>query len=88
MTKPTTIIYLVVLLGLIGRIYAGQFITFSYDGRNNKLYIPTGYVNGVASPLYVMLHGCTQDPTTFATGTVLRIGLWIILYENKFVKID
>ena len=33
-----------------------------------KLYIPSSY-HGQALPLMVMLHGCTQDPDDFATGT-------------------
>ena len=36
--------------------------------RRYKLYIPPGHV-GRKLPLVVMLHGCTQDPDAFATGT-------------------
>ena len=50
----------------------GQFIHGSHTHaaltRHYKLYIPPG-ANGRALPLVVMLHGCTQDPDDFATGT-------------------
>ena len=36
--------------------------------RRYKLYIPPAHV-GRKLPLVVMLHGCTQDPDAFATGT-------------------
>ena len=36
--------------------------------RDYKLYVPPGAA-GKSLPLVVMLHGCTQDPDDFATGT-------------------
>jgi poly(hydroxyalkanoate) depolymerase family esterase len=36
--------------------------------RAYKLYVPSGY-RGQTLPLVVMLHGCTQSPDDFATGT-------------------
>jgi len=50
----------------------GQFVTGSYanpaGARRYKLYIPTTYA-GQALPLVVMLHGCTQTPDDFASGS-------------------
>lgn len=52
-----------------------QFIKGSYTNhagtRNYKLYIPASY-HGQAMPLLVMLHGCTQNPDDFATGTQMN----------------
>ncbi len=53
-------------------IASGKFITASYANhagtRQYKLYVPAGY-HGQPLPLVVMLHGCTQNPDDFATGT-------------------
>lgn len=49
------------------RFVEGSY-TNSAGSRSYKLYVPSGYV-GQAVPLIVMLHGCTQDPDDFATGT-------------------
>jgi len=55
---------------------AGRFISGSYANahgkRTYKLYIPSGYI-GQALPLIVMLHGCTQGPDDFATGTGMNL---------------
>lgn len=49
-----------------------QFLSDTYTtqagARPYKLYVPSGY-RGQAFPLVVMLHGCTQNPDDFATGT-------------------
>ncbi|MGZ3443819.1 MAG: extracellular catalytic domain type 1 short-chain-length polyhydroxyalkanoate depolymerase, partial [Polyangia bacterium] len=47
---------------------AGQFVADNFGGRAYKLYVPSGY-SGAPMPLVLMLHGCTQDPDQFATGT-------------------
>ena len=45
--------------------------SFSSDAgtRGYRLYIPSTHDDGVAVPLVVMLHGCTQSPEDFAAGT-------------------
>jgi poly(hydroxyalkanoate) depolymerase family esterase len=60
----------------------GQFIDGSYTNeagtRDYKLYVPSTYT-GQASPLLVMLHGCTQNPDDFALGT----GMNVLAEENN-----
>ncbi|MBO8164185.1 MAG: PHB depolymerase family esterase [Brevibacillus sp.] len=48
---------------------AGTFTSKTYNNRTYKIYVPGGYQQGIAVPLVVMLHGCTQDPDQFAAGT-------------------
>ena len=56
----------------VGVTEGGRFLERSYSNsagsRSYKLYIPSRYT-GQAVPLIVMLHGCTQSPDDFATGT-------------------
>ena len=56
---------------------SGKFLDQRFSGhagaRNFKLYIPSGDTSA-ALPVLVMLHGCTQNPDDFATGT--RANRW------------
>lgn len=53
----------------------GQFLSRSFSSPAGllayKVYVPAGYASNPAQryPLVVMLHGCTQSPDDFATGT-------------------
>ena len=56
---------------------AGQFLEQRFSGpagsRHYKVYVPSGHTD-TSRPLIVMLHGCTQNPDDFATGT--RANRW------------
>ncbi len=44
----------------------------AHGTRDYRLYIPASHRADVPMPLVVMLHGCTQSPEDFATGTGLN----------------
>lgn len=45
------------------------FFSPPHAKRNYYLYLPGRFAAGESWPLLVMLHGCKQDPMTFASGT-------------------
>jgi poly(3-hydroxybutyrate) depolymerase len=51
-----------------GGSFVGRSYTNGAGTRSYKLYVSSGYA-GQAVPLIVMLHGRTQSPDDFATGT-------------------
>jgi poly(hydroxyalkanoate) depolymerase family esterase len=70
---------------------AGQFLDGTSGPRNYKLYVPGGY-HGSPTPLVLMLHGCTQDPTQFSTGTqmnnVAEANGFLVLYPDQPTSIQ
>jgi len=67
-------------------------IAFAHPGtRNNPhhyhLYVPPGAAAGAPMPLVLMLHGCTQNPEDFATGTGMNaaaaLANTLVLYPEQ-----
>ena len=76
MIRIKRIWFVVICLVLISHIVgshsvtkaSGGFVSGSYGGKTYKLYVPSHYDSSKSYPLYVMLHGCTQDAAQFSTG--------------------
>lgn len=87
--QPIFVLMLVaiILLTMATVTFAGTFTSKSYNGKAYKMFVPTGYQSGVATPLVVMLHGCTQDPDQFATGTRMNVVAerenFIVVYPDQ-----
>ncbi|WP_079505626.1 extracellular catalytic domain type 1 short-chain-length polyhydroxyalkanoate depolymerase [Mesobacillus jeotgali] len=66
---------------------AGQFLTYSYNSKSYKVYVPSGYQSGTPIPVIMMLHGCTQDPNQFASGTKMNTiaerETFIVVYPDQ-----
>jgi poly(hydroxyalkanoate) depolymerase family esterase len=79
-----------VLLGSVAHA-AGQFLDGTSGSRTYKLYVPSRY-SGSPTPLVMMLHGCTQDPTQFSTGTrmndVAEANGFLVLYPDQPTSIQ
>ncbi len=64
------------------KVRAESFSTHTApDGRVYQLFIPTGYQKGQPLPLVVMLHGCGQTSTQFATATQMNQ----VAEKHKFI---
>ena len=52
-----------------GASFLARSFTNPAGNRPYRLYVPSGYRPGHPAPLIIMLHGCTQSPEDFASGT-------------------
>jgi poly(hydroxyalkanoate) depolymerase family esterase len=60
--------------------HLGSSLPLTLEGRNVLLYVPSARTPGKPLPLVVMLHGCTQTPADFETGT----GMDAVAEQNGF----
>jgi len=51
---------------------SGSFTRVPFGARSYNIFVPSSYTPGVAVPLVVMNHGCTQNSVDFATGTQMN----------------
>jgi len=66
---------------------SSSFNTHVYNNRDYKLYVPSDIELVEALPLVVMLHGCTQNPDTFANATrmneIAEKDKFLVLYPKQ-----
>ena len=69
------------------RAMGGGLLNEAFGDRSYKLFVPKSITPGKAAPLVVMLHGCTQDPDQFATGTRMNLLAekegFLVLYPDQ-----
>ena len=62
-------------------------VTGSFGGKSYRLYVPSGYHSGTATPLVLMLHGCTQSAQGFEQAThmdtVAEAENFLVLYPEQ-----
>jgi poly(hydroxyalkanoate) depolymerase family esterase len=61
-----------------------------WPSRDYRLYVPDGIPRDRPAPLVVMLHGCKQDPDSFATGTRMNLLAdrqgFLVLYPRQSTR--
>ena len=69
-----------------GARFEERTFTNEAGARTYKVFVPSGYA-GQALPVVVMLHGCTQSPDDFATGTrmneVAEEQIFLVAYPRQ-----
>ena len=67
------VLTLALLVQPLSSAYAGNWVFGSASAaggsRNYKLWVPSSYTDTKATPLVMVLHGCTQTPDNIAAGT-------------------
>lgn len=71
----------------LGAQWISGAYTNAWGSRGFNAYIPSGYVAGTPVPMVVAIHGCTQDPVSFAGATnynaLAEAQKFIVLYPNQ-----
>lgn len=55
--------------GEVGARASATIVSGTFNGYSYKLFVPSGYASGTATPLVLMLHGCLQGADDFAAAT-------------------